>query len=93
MPERFASFLDRRRAEEERAWRPYASLDDLVTRRRRMNPRLSREWLCHFLFHGSREVEDGFVWKVDPWPPDGFGPFKPEWIAPFWRACGRRCSR
>jgi pimeloyl-ACP methyl ester carboxylesterase len=85
IPERFAGFLDRRRVEEERAWRPYASLDELVARRRRMNPRLSPEWLRHFLFHGSREVEGGFVWKVDPLAAGGFGPFKPEWIAPFWR--------
>src|SRR5208337_1037129 len=41
VPERFAGFLDRRRADQERAWRPYRSLEDLVERRRRQNPRLS----------------------------------------------------
>jgi pimeloyl-ACP methyl ester carboxylesterase len=85
LPERFADFLDRRRAEEERAWRPYASLEDLVTRRRRMNPRLSPEWLRYFLHYASREVEGGRVWKVDPLAAGGFGPFKPEWIAPSWQ--------
>jgi pimeloyl-ACP methyl ester carboxylesterase len=85
LPERFADFLDRRRADEERAWRAYPSLDDLVARRRRMNPRLSEAWLRYFLFHAAREVEGGFVWKVDPLAAGGFGPWKPEWIAPFWR--------
>jgi pimeloyl-ACP methyl ester carboxylesterase len=85
LPERFAAFLDGRRAEEERAWRVYASLDELVARRRRMNPRLSPEWLRYFLFHAARPVEGGFVWKVDPLAAGGFGPWKPEWIGPFWR--------
>jgi pimeloyl-ACP methyl ester carboxylesterase len=85
VPERFAAFLDRRRADEERAWRPYASLEELVARRQRINPRLAREWLRYFLFHAARPVEGGFVWKVDPSAAGGFGPFKPEWIAPFWR--------
>jgi pimeloyl-ACP methyl ester carboxylesterase len=85
MPERFAEYLDRRRRDEERAWRAYPSLDDLVERRRRLNPRLSVEWLRYFLFHASREVEGGWVWKVDPLAAGGFGPFKPEWIAPFWK--------
>jgi len=85
LPERFAAFLDRRRAGDERAWRPYSSLDDLVARRRRMNPRLSEEWLRYFLFHAAREVEGGWVWKVDPLAAGGFGPFKPEWIGLGWR--------
>ena len=33
LPERFATYLDRRREGEERSWRAYASLDDLVARR------------------------------------------------------------
>lgn len=85
VPERFATHLDRRRKDEERAWRAYPSLEDLVARRQRLNPRLSTEWLRYFLFHAAREVEGGFVWKVDPLAAGGFGPFKPEWIAPFWR--------
>lgn len=84
-PERFAEVLDRWRGGEERAWRAYPSLDDLVARRGRLNPRLSGEWLRYFLFHAARPVEGGFRWKVDPAAAGGFGPFKPEWIAPYWR--------
>ncbi|HBZ71839.1 MAG TPA: hypothetical protein DEP35_19770 [Deltaproteobacteria bacterium] len=50
-----------------------------------MNPRLSEEWLRYFLLHAAREVEGGWVWKVDPLAAGGFGPFKPEWIGPGWR--------
>jgi pimeloyl-ACP methyl ester carboxylesterase len=85
LPERFASHLDRRRRGSERAWRPYPSLEDLVERRRAQNPRLSREWLRYFLHHGSRAVEGGVVWKTDPAFAGGFGPWRPEWIGPFWR--------
>jgi pimeloyl-ACP methyl ester carboxylesterase len=27
----------------------------------------------------------GWVWKVDPYAARGFGPWRPEWIAPAWR--------
>jgi len=85
-PERFALFLDRRRkATQETRWRPYAGLDELVARRRAQNPRLAPEWLRYFLWHGSRAVEGGRVWKVDPLAPQGFGPWRPDWIAPGWR--------
>lgn len=84
-PERLADHLDRRRQGDERTWRAYPSLDDLVARRQRINPRLSTEWLRYFLFHAARAVEGGFRWKVDPLAASGFGPFKPEWIAPGWR--------
>ena len=82
-PERFAAYLDRRRAAaEQRAWRTYASLDELVERRRQQNPRLSREWLRYFVYHGARQVEGGWRWKVDPHASHGFGPWRPEWIGP-----------
>jgi pimeloyl-ACP methyl ester carboxylesterase len=85
LPVRFRAYLDdRQRAA--RAWRPYPSLEDLVERRRAQNPRLSREWLRYFLHYGSREVEGGFVWKADPQFAGGFGPWRPEWIGPSWRA-------
>jgi pimeloyl-ACP methyl ester carboxylesterase len=83
LPERFRDHLDRRR--QERAWRPYPSLDELVERRSRQNPRLSREWLAYFLFHGAREVEGGWVWKTDPEFARGFGPWRPDWIGPGWK--------
>ncbi len=84
--QRFGSFLDRRRAAAERnSWRPYGDLDDLVERRRAQNPRLSREWLRYFVFHGSRRVEGGWVWKADPHAGPAFGPWRPDWIGPSWR--------
>jgi pimeloyl-ACP methyl ester carboxylesterase len=82
--ERFAGYLDRRRQGEERSWRAYASLDDLVARRKRQNPRLSVEWLRYFLHFASRPVEGGLVWKADPFAAGGFGPFKPEWANSSW---------
>ena len=83
-PARFADYLDRRRNAVGRSWRPYPSLDDLVERRRMQNPRLARDWLRYFLFHGARETEAGWVWKTDPEFAHGFGPWRPEWIAPGW---------
>lgn len=84
LPERFADYLDRRRKASERGWRPYASLEDLVERRRAQNPRLSREWLRYFLHFGAREIEGGWVWKTDPEFATGFGPWKPDWVAQSW---------
>jgi pimeloyl-ACP methyl ester carboxylesterase len=84
-PLRFRDYLDRRRSTSERAWRPYPSLEDLVERRRAQNPRLSREWLRYFLYHGARQVEGGWIWKTDPEFARGFGPWRPEWIGPRWR--------
>jgi len=82
IPERFAAFLDQRRAAAERAdWRPYASLEQLAERRRAQNPRLSLEWLRYFAFHGARESADGWRWKADPLLAQGFGPWRPDWIA------------
>jgi pimeloyl-ACP methyl ester carboxylesterase len=84
LPERFADYLDRRRRASERTWRPYPSLEDLVERRRAQNPRLSREWLRYFLYHGAREVEGGWVWKTDPEFTGGFGPWRPAWAGRGW---------
>jgi len=80
--ERFGAHLDQRRAAAERLdWRPYAELDQLVERRRAQNPRLSREWLRYFAYHGARQSDDGWRWKADPLLAQGFGPWRPEWIA------------
>ncbi len=85
--ERCAHFLDRRRSAAKRdAWRPYRSLTELVARRHQQNPMLSEPWLSYFVYHGAREDADGWRWKSDPQhAAGGFGPFKPEWIAPGWR--------
>ncbi|HVM96786.1 MAG TPA: alpha/beta hydrolase [Candidatus Acidoferrales bacterium] len=74
-------FLDQRRSLREH-WRPYPSLEDLVERRRAQNPRLSREWLRYFAFHGARRDSEGWRWKSDPHMAVGFGPWRPDWIAP-----------
>lgn len=81
-PERFAAHLDQRREAARRLdWRPYAELDQLVERRRAQNPRLTTEWLRYFAFHGARRSDDGWRWKADPLLAQGFGPWRPEWIA------------
>ena len=81
LPQRFAAFLDqRRRLAERNGWRPYKQLDELVERRRSQNPRLTREWLRYFAFHGSHQAADGWRWKSDPHMAQGFGPWRPEWI-------------
>ncbi|HUI25479.1 MAG TPA: alpha/beta hydrolase [Candidatus Kryptonia bacterium] len=80
-------FLDARRAIAQRTtWRPYASLEALVERRRHQNPRLSREWLHYFIFHGASEDHDGWRWKHDPHMGHGFGPWRPDWIGPGYAA-------
>ena len=33
----------------------------------------------------ARAEPSGWVWKVDPYAARGFGPWRPEWIAPAWR--------
>jgi pimeloyl-ACP methyl ester carboxylesterase len=85
--ERCALFLDRRRTAVSRdSWRPYKTFDELVARRKQQNPLLADPWLSYFVFHGAREDADGWRWKSDPHhAAGGFGPFKPEWIAPGWR--------
>jgi pimeloyl-ACP methyl ester carboxylesterase len=83
-PARFAAYLDARRASGERAGRAYPTLEHLVERRLAQNPRLSREWLRYFVFHGARATARGFTWKADLRAARGFGPFKPDWIGPSW---------
>ena len=81
IPERMAQYLDfRRNAASARAWRARPSFDDLVERRRRQNPRLDPEWLRYFAFHGAKQTEEGWSWKVDQHVTGGFGPWQPDWI-------------
>jgi pimeloyl-ACP methyl ester carboxylesterase len=94
VPELLAAFFDwRRQNVARRSFRPSPSLAALAARRRQQNPRLSEEWLRYFACHGARRIEgdggaesSGWVWKVDPYAARGFGPWRPEWIAPAWRA-------
>ena len=80
-----AQYLDQRRSLREH-WRPYASLDDLVERRRAQNPRLSHQWLRFCSFHGARRDTEGWRWKSDPHMAVGFGPWRPDWIGPSYAA-------
>jgi pimeloyl-ACP methyl ester carboxylesterase len=82
LPERLAMFLNYRR--NPRDFRPAPQLDELVERRRRANPRLPLPWAQHMAFHAARHTEAGWTWKADPRLGVGFGPWKPEWIAPSW---------
>jgi len=82
IPVRLAEFLDGRRASADRATRCYPTLDDLIARRLASNPRLPRPWLRYFVFHGARQTERGWTWKVDLRAGRGFGPWRPEWIGP-----------
>jgi pimeloyl-ACP methyl ester carboxylesterase len=86
LAEHFGEYLERRRRmAERRSWRTYASLEELVERRAQQNPRLAKDWLRYFVFHGARRVGRGWVWKSDPLAGVGFGPWRVEWIGPGWR--------
>jgi pimeloyl-ACP methyl ester carboxylesterase len=52
--------------------RSYSSLDEMVQRRREVNPRLPIEWIEHLVRHGARPTDDGWVWKADPTFSVGF---------------------
>jgi pimeloyl-ACP methyl ester carboxylesterase len=74
-----ADWLDRRRRAPELVRRP-GSIEDLASRRGRMNPRLSQEWLRYLVPIGARRDPDGWRWKIDPIMRfGGFGPWRPDW--------------
>ncbi len=80
---RCAAFLDGRRGAARRSdWRPYGEFEQLVERRQAQNPRLAPDWLRYFVFHAARRGADGWRWKADPLLAHGFGPWRPDWIAP-----------
>lgn len=80
-PQNCRAYLDGRRAAAERQHRrPYASPEQLIERRLAQNPRLSREWLHYFVFHGASQDDDGWRWKSDPLLAANFGPWRPDWI-------------
>jgi len=85
--ERCGLFLDRRRKADRRvAWPAYPSFEELVARRAEQNPNLAQDWLRYFVFHAAKEVDEGWIWKADPqMVAGGFGPFRPDWIAPSWQ--------
>jgi pimeloyl-ACP methyl ester carboxylesterase len=72
-------WLDHRRRCADAVRRP-GTLDELAARRKRMNPRLSIEWLRYLASVGARQDDDGWRWKIDPTLRfGGFGPWRPEW--------------
>jgi pimeloyl-ACP methyl ester carboxylesterase len=87
MAERCGAYLDRRRQADRRlSWSTYSSFEELVERRGKQNPNLDKAWLRYFVHHAARELEGGWVWKADPqMVAGGFGPFRPDWIAPNWQ--------
>ncbi len=74
-----ANWLDHRRSLGDTRRRP-GTLDELASRRARMNPRLTQEWLRYLVSVGARRDADGWRWKIDPvMRLGGFGPWRPEW--------------
>ena len=79
MARELGQWLDHRRTVSGKQRKP-GTIDELATRRGRMNPRLSPEWLHHLVSVGARESADGWRWKIDPTLRlGGFGPWRPEW--------------
>lgn len=73
------AWLDHRRAAVGKIRRP-GTVDELATRRGRMNPRLDPDWLRYLVHIGAFERPDGWRWKIDPaMRMGGFGPWRPEW--------------
>jgi pimeloyl-ACP methyl ester carboxylesterase len=74
-----AAWLDHRRGTATKERRA-GTLEELATRRGRMNPRLDPAWLRHLVLVGARQDPDGWRWKLDPsLRMGGFGPWRPEW--------------
>jgi len=74
-----SGWLDHRQAAATRVRKP-DTLDGLARRRKRMNPRLSIEWLRYIATIGARKDPDGWRWKIDPsLRPGGFGPWRAVW--------------
>jgi pimeloyl-ACP methyl ester carboxylesterase len=62
------------------AQRKPGTIEELATRRSRMNPRLEFEWLCYLVTIGARHDDDGWRWKIDPIMRfGGFGPHRNQW--------------
>lgn len=73
------SWLENRRAIADAQRKP-GTIDELATRRGRMNPRLSHEWLRYLVTAGARKDPDGWRWKIDPALRfGGFGPWRHTW--------------
>ena len=79
MAAELAERLDYRRLAHEGQRKP-GTIEELASRRQKMNPRLPIEWLRYLVPIGATEDEDGWRWKLDPTMRfGGFGPYRPEW--------------
>jgi pimeloyl-ACP methyl ester carboxylesterase len=77
--EDITTWLDYRRGLHDYNRRP-GTLQEIVERRKKMNPRLSDEWLTYIATIGARQDPEGWRWKVDPAIRfGGFGPSRPYW--------------
>jgi pimeloyl-ACP methyl ester carboxylesterase len=66
--------------------RAMASIDDAAARLRKHDPLLGEELAKKLATAGTREVEDGFIWKHDPLHLTmGPYPFRRELAAQYWR--------
>jgi pimeloyl-ACP methyl ester carboxylesterase len=74
-----ARWLEHRRNAATLVRRP-GSIEELASRRARMNPRLSLDWLRYLVTVGARRDPDGWRWKIDPALRfGGFGPWRGDW--------------
>lgn len=79
LADEMASWLNHQRRAHELSRRP-GTLEELATRRGKMNPRLSKEWLLYLAAVGSAKSDDGYRWTIDPaLRLGGFGPYRPDW--------------
>jgi pimeloyl-ACP methyl ester carboxylesterase len=79
MDDEISGWLDHRRKTSTAQRRP-GTIEELATRRGRMNPRLPIGWLERLVTVGGFESDDGWRWKIDPSMRfGGFGPWRPEW--------------
>ena len=73
-----SGWLDHRRGTATAQRKP-GTIDEVATRRRRLNPRLDVQWLRRLVTVGGYESADGWRWKLDPSMRfGGFGPWRPE---------------
>lgn len=56
------------------------TIEELASRRARMNPRLDQKWLEYLVPIGATKGPDGWRWNIDPVLRfGGFGPWRPSW--------------
>jgi pimeloyl-ACP methyl ester carboxylesterase len=80
MHDEIVRWLDHRRKAADLQRKP-GTLEELATRRARMNPRLPIEWLRYLVQQGARLDQDGWRWKIDPsLRMGGFGPWRSRWL-------------